>query len=258
VKNAKPMDNIVFIIISHGVASGSVIIGGKGNDSDMEYLTIAEVKKAAADVPAGAYFTPINTACYSGGWINIASGTGNRLVQVASSAKETASNFRTASDKVRGATFVCALLECLKRNDEGHLSAFIADIQKEVMEYNTKRTKVLKRKIEGTPKARVSRHVLWNRKPQAFIPLDQATLPEKVSDILESIKSSDINKLFKRIRSAKTRRIPDELVPEIEEMIYDAESRGLRHGEDSIYHAGRQIMLGTDKRTEDELIDTMI
>jgi hypothetical protein len=37
VKNAKPMDNI-FIIISRSLANGSVIISGRTNNSDIEYL----------------------------------------------------------------------------------------------------------------------------------------------------------------------------------------------------------------------------
>ena len=259
VQNAKSMDNIVFIIISHGIAGGSVIIGGEANPGDVDYLTIAEVKKAVANVPTGAYFTLINTACYSGNWINIVNdGAGNRLVQTASSAKETASNFRTASNKLRGGTFVCALLACLKRNDDGQLSEFVADIQKEVIEYNTIATKARKHKVEETPVAEVSRQMLWRREPQAFIPLDQATLQQRVIDILESIKSPKINELFKYIPSTKKRHVPDELIPEVEEMIQNAEARGFPHGEDSIYDSGIQILQGDDETIQDALIDTVI
>jgi hypothetical protein len=66
VKNAKRMENIVFVIIGHGVSSGSVIIGGGTRSKSVDYLTVPEVKKALADVPAGAYFILVNASVDTG------------------------------------------------------------------------------------------------------------------------------------------------------------------------------------------------
>ena len=123
VRNARSAHNIVFVIISHGAASGSVVIGGQIDGEtggprkvSCEYLTIPEVKNTIASIPNGAYFTLINTACYSGKWVSIAKDfKGNRFVHAASGSDQKAQNFRTASAKCREGIFVTALLECLKR-----------------------------------------------------------------------------------------------------------------------------------------------
>lgn len=87
-------DNILFVVISHGVTSGGVTIGGEKLKKSVEYLTVAEVKQAAATVRPGTYFTVINTWCYSDQWLPLATDDrGNRFVHNASAASETAANF---------------------------------------------------------------------------------------------------------------------------------------------------------------------
>src|SRR5947207_2432558 len=163
-------DNILFIIISHGAASGGVKIGGESLKKPVDYLTVAEVKQASTGLRPGTYFTIINTCCYSGHWLPLAThARGNRFVHNASAASETAANFRTSSGKVRGGVFVTALLDCLKRDTDGTLSQFVAEIRDEVVAYNEK-SSTEECEIEGTPCISVSAPVFWNKKLQAFIP----------------------------------------------------------------------------------------
>ena len=237
VSTAMPMDNILFVMISHGSTSGGVLIGGE-HGSRSEYLTIPEIKHAISNLPRRTYFTIINTCCYSGSWTTLAKqDKGNRFVHAASGGDEVARNFSTSSGMVRGGVFVSALLECLKHDENGTLSEFVAEIRSEVVEHAKARG------MKSTPAAMISNNAFWKRKVRAFIPAPEDTsIQEGIVDVLDSIKSVKMNDLFSDIRPAKRRRVSTTVLSEIQRAGIEAELRGFANGEDNIYHAYRDVM----------------
>ena len=161
---AMPTENILFVMLSHGSTSGGVLIGGE-HGSRSEYLTTPEIKHAISNLPRRTYFIIINTCCYSGSWTTLANhDKGNRFVHTASGHDELAWNFRTSSGMVRGGVFVSALLECLKHDENGTLSEFVAEIRSEMVEHAKAKGS------KSTPTAMASNNAFWKRKVRAFIP----------------------------------------------------------------------------------------
>jgi hypothetical protein len=250
------LDNILFVIISHGAPSGGVRIGGETLRKRVSFLTVAEVKQAAVTVRPGTYFTVINTCCHSGHWLPLATdASGNTFIYNASAASETTANFRSKSGKLRGGVIVTALLNYLKRDEvDGTLSEFVAEVRDEVLAYNENESSEEK-EIEGKPCVKLSAPVFWNRKLQAFIP-SPTTVHETLTEVLESVKSTNIDSLFISIKPAKRRRTSDELISEFKWLEDDAERRGYSNGEDIIYEACQEVLDGDASYIQ--LLKTMI
>ena len=251
---AKKNDNILLVLISHGTGRGSVVIGGAEPTDDVEYLTNLEVKSAVINLRRHTYFTLVNTCCYSGGWVNIAqTGLGNRFFHAATTKMAIADNFIISSGKYRGGVFVTALLECLKRNGEGQLLEFSAEIKAEVMAY---RSPVSPDHIPAPPQSAVSNSSFWKRPVQAFIPIqNKSNLAETLSAAVMDLKSVTLSELFKLTRPAKRREIiPDEIVREVRDAQELAARRGGANGEDQIYHACREILDGEANQFDQEAV----
>jgi len=235
---------ILLILISHGTRRGSVVVGGEKPDSPVDYITNLEVRNAVANLKRHTYFTLVNTACYSGGWVDIAqTGLGKRFVHTAATENKLASNFLSSSGKYRGGVFVTALLECLKRNPDGTLSEFVAEIKAEVAAYRNPRNP----NVASAPSmSAVSNTSFWKRRIDAFVPIQTgSTLPETVMYTLEDIKSVKLAGLFEKIRPAKKAKIvPDEVVRELREAEDSAMARGGANGEEEIYTACQELLEG--------------
>lgn len=170
-------DNALLGLISHGIGRGSIVIGGEKPTDDVEYLTNLEVRSAVVNLRRHTYFTLVNTCCYSGGWVNIAqTGLGNRFDHAATTRRRIADNFITSSGKYRSGVFVTALLECLKRNGEGQLLEFDAEIKAEATAY---RNPVFLDRIPAPPQSAVSNSSFWKRPVHAFIPIQKNQISPK-------------------------------------------------------------------------------
>ena len=162
----------------------------------------------------------------------------------ASTGKDTKTeNFITSSGQYRGGVFVTALLQCLKRNGDGTLSEFIAEIKAEVSPCRNPKTP---EEIPAAPTSAVSHSTFWKRPLNAFIPIQtDSNLSETVSAALEDIISVTLAQLFQQTRPSKRREvIPDEVVREIREAQNWASRRGGSNGEDDIYHACQEVLDG--------------
>ena len=190
------------------------------------------------------FFTLINTYCYSGRSVNIAqSGLGNRFIHTATTNRAIADNFITSSRKFYGGVFVTALLECLKRNSDGMLSEFVAEIKAEVTGY---RSSVFPDRVPPPLTSAVSHSSFWKCQLNAFIPIHtQSTLVETVTATIADIKSVKLSDLFTLTKPAKRQKsIPDEVVAEIRDAQQLAAKRGGANGEDQIYHACQELLEG--------------
>lgn len=193
----------------------------------------------------------VNTCCYSGGWVNIAqTGLGNRFIHAATTKRGIADNFITSSGKYRGGLFVTALLECLKRNGEGQLLEFNAEIKAEVT------ASVFPDHIPAPPQSAVSNSSFWKRPVHAFIPIqNKSNLAETVSAAMLDLKSVKLLELFKLTRPAKRREIiPDEIVREIRDAQEFAARRGGANGEDQIYHACHELLDGEASKLDQKVV----
>ena len=93
----------------------------------------------------------------------------------------------SSSGKYMDRLFVTALLECLKRNPDGTLSEFIAEIKAKELAY---RTPQKPNPVSGPPTSAVSHTSFWKRRLDAFVPIQTgSTLSETVAFVLEDIKS---------------------------------------------------------------------
>jgi hypothetical protein len=249
---AEANDNILLVLISHGTNSGSVVIGGEQASAPVKYLTNIDIRQAVVNLRRHTYFTVIITCYYSGGWINIArTGLGKRFLHAASGKNKKAE--LTSSGKHRGGLFVTALLECLKRNGDGTLSEFVAEIKAEVTSCRSHETS---EEIPAATISAISHSNFWKRPLNAFIPIHtDSSLPEMVSTALENVKSVTLAQLFERTRPAKRRRvIPDEVVREIRDAQRWASRRGGSNGEDQIYHACQEVLDGNANQSAREAV----
>jgi hypothetical protein len=190
----------LLVIISHETRYGSVVIGGKTKSRPVEYLTSAEIKMACSNLPLHSYLTIVNTCCYSGSWVGIATSglaIGKRLVHAATG-NSRADNFKTLSGRYRGGSCVTALLECLKRNLDATLSEFVAEMSQEVKAYCHPST------IPIPPQVGISHSAFWQRKGDAFIPIHpDSILPPTVSFTLEDNQATRLDDLFRAISARK-------------------------------------------------------
>lgn len=251
---AEENDNILLVLISHGTKTGSVAIGGEKASAPVEYLTNIDIRQAVANLSRYTYFTLINTCCYSGGWIDIArTSLGRRFVHAPTGKDTRAENFITSSGQYRRELFVAALLECLKRNGDGTLSEFIAEIKAEVTSYGNPKTP---EEIPAAPTNAVSRSTFGKRPLNAFIPIQtDSNLSETVSAALEDIKSVTLAQLFQQTRPTKRREvIPDEMVREIREAQNWASRRGYSNGEGDIYHACHEVLDGNAQKSAKQAV----
>jgi hypothetical protein len=238
-------DHILLVIISHGTKNGSVLIGGETRTSTVEYLTSTEVKMACANLPRHTYLTILNTCCYSGSWVEIAtSGMGIRVVHAATGHAK-ADNFKTQSGRYRGGVFVTTLLECLRRNPDGTLSQFAAEISNEVKAYREPNDLST---IPFPPQVGISDSSFWHRQVDAFIPIHpNSTLAPTVSFALQDIQATKLGDLFKAIPRRKkddAKSIPDELFCELDTALNLAMKRGGSNGEDQVYSACSKVLAG--------------
>lgn len=235
-------DHILLILISHGTSDGSVLIGGEKQTTPAEYLTSLEIKHSARNLHRNSSLTVVNTCCYSGGWTNITKeGQGRRYVAAAASASRTAENFLTQSGRYRGGLFATAFLECLKRDSEGLLSQFTAEVKAEVASYKNPRTL---QPPAASPVSAVSRTAHWNKPLSAFIPIqNNSNFQQTVADTIADVQSTNLHDLFKAIKPARKRKkVPDEVSIEIDHYRLLSMKRGGANGEDQLHEACRVLL----------------
>jgi hypothetical protein len=255
---AERNDSIILVLISHGTGKGTVVIRGEQPEEEVDYLTTLEVKTALTNLTRNTFFTLINTCCYAGYWVNLAqTGLGNHFVHAATKKREEADNFVTSSGKFRDGVFVTALLECLKKNGDGTLSEFVAEILKaEVTGYQSPISPQL---VPPTPTSAVSHHSFWKRQLNAFIPIHtDSTLAETVTATIADIANVKLVKLadlFKLTRPAKLQKtIPDEVVAEVWDAQQAAARRGGANGEDQMYHACQGLLEGAASQSDQDAV----
>ena len=254
---AERNDNIILVLISHGTGKGTIVIRGEQPEDEVDYLTTLEVKTALSNFKRNTFFTLINTCCYAGYWVNLAqTGLGNRFVHAATKKREEADNFVTSSGKFRGGVFVTALLECLKKNGDGTLSEFVAEIKAQVTGYQSP---IYPQRVPPIPTSAVSHHSFWKRHLNAFIPIHtESTLAETVTATIADIadvKSVKLADLFKLTRPAKLQKtIPDEVVAEVRDAQQSAARRGGANGEDEMYHACQGLLEGAASQSDQDAV----
>jgi hypothetical protein len=152
-------------------------------------------------------------------------GVGKRFVHAAATENRPTSNFLSSSGKYMDGLFVTALFECLKRNPDGTLSEFIAEIKAEESAY---RNPPKPNTVSAPPTNAISYTSFWKRRLDAFVPIQTgSTLPETVMSALEDIKSVKLAGLFEKIQPAKKAEIvPDEVVRELRKAMHSAIYRG--------------------------------
>jgi hypothetical protein len=221
VKVSKPRDSIIVVLLSHGDSGGSVIIGGDPDvkDDPFIYLTKTDIRMAASE---------------------------NRFIHAASKRDQLAFNFRSHSGKYRRGVFVITLIESLRKDRDGKLSVLVSEVRKEVTD------ECLKSHPNVTnptvPMSAVSRHVLWDKKIQAFIPVtDERSVQEVIMDHIIETTSFNLNpnltELYQNIRPAK-RRLSDELADTIRQTMEQAYDAGGSNGEDKVYDIYREVLEG--------------